>query len=183
MAVALQVTRREAIVETLIRVHGKQLVSYLSRMLGQSAIAEEVAQDTYMRLLRWETLEERSPEARKAVLFTTGYRLAIDRIRRRRAAARGDAVVAAEHADPPFESLAQPERQVMAKQAVALLTEIVDSLPQRLREPWVLRYIEELPREEICARLGITASNLDQRISEARAICEARMSSIVDWLK
>lgn len=183
MAVALQVMRREEIVEHLIRVHGKQLVSYLSRMLRQPAIAEEVAQDTYVKLLGWDQLEDRPPEIRKAAMFRIGYRLAINRIRRRHAAARGELAVAAEHADPVFESLALPERHVMAEQALAQLNEIIDALPERLREPWVLRYIEELPREAICMRLGITASNLDQRITEVRRICEERMTSTgFDWL-
>jgi RNA polymerase sigma-70 factor, ECF subfamily len=184
MAVVLPVqTRRDEIVDQLIRVHTTDLVKRLRRVLGQGAQAEEVAQDAYERLLRWAQLEAIGPEARKAVLFATAHRLAIDRLRRANTASRGVVTVAADHADPAFEPLAHPERLLMAHQAVTQLTEIIDSLPERLREPMLLRYVEELSHQAICARLGIQERNLEQRITEARALCRERMKNVgFDWL-
>jgi RNA polymerase sigma-70 factor (ECF subfamily) len=70
----------------------------------------------------------------------------------------------------------------MSRQAITHLTQIVDSLPDRLREPWILRYIEELPGHAICARLGIPETTLEQRLREARAFCRAQMARDgFDW--
>ena len=170
-------TQRDEVVELLTRVHGQQLKKRLTRVTGQPDVAEEIAQDTYERLLRWEQLEESSPEVRKAVLFATAHRLAIDRVRRAQAATRGAVILAADHADEVFRPLDHPEQQVLAEQAFTRLMKLVDSLPDRLREPWVLRYAEELPRHVICTRLNIPETTLHKRISEARALCLAQMVS------
>lgn len=166
-----------------MQLHGMRLVRRLARMLGQLAAAEEVAQDTYVRLLAWPQLEALPVEALKAVMFTTAHRLALNRLRGVQTAARKEAVIAASYTNEVFEALAAPERAVMAQQAVARLTEIIDGLPERLREPMVLRYAEDLSRDAICVRLGITEANLDKRIREARATCHEQLKSLgFDWL-
>jgi RNA polymerase sigma-19 factor, ECF subfamily len=182
MALALTVTRRKTIVDRLIRTHHSQLTGFLRRMLGSAAIAEEVAQDTYEKFLRWEKLEERPIVAQKAALFRSGRRLAIDHLRRVQSGARADLLAEAGHTEGTSNALAQPERQVMLEQVVTRLTQIIDSLPDRLREPFNLRYVDEWPPQAICAHLGITIDNYHHRIMEARRICAERMaSSGFDW--
>ena len=184
MAAQLQVqNRREEIVRRLMQLHGERLVRRLSSMIGQGAIAEEIVQDTYMRLLEWPHLETVPAEDLGAVMFTTAHRLAVNWLRDGQTAARKQSLIEASHTAEVHEPLGAAERSVMAQQAVARLAEIIDSLPARLREVMVARYVEDLPREVICTRLRISAKNLEHRIREARATCHEQLkSSGFDWL-
>lgn len=183
MATSLPVKTRRDIVEQLIRVHGTALVRYLGCLLRGGSVAEEVAQAAYERL-RILPLEDTPPETRKAVLFRVGSRLALARVRhRRRGGERDNATSEADYGHQELASFAASQRDAIARQqAFTGLTSVVAGLPERLREPWVLRYTDELPREVICARLGISASDLVRRLVEARALCEALMAhSGFEW--
>jgi RNA polymerase sigma factor (sigma-70 family) len=170
--------KREEIVEQLYRVHGARLVRRLTRMLGQPALAKDVAQDTYERLLRWDQLEKASPRAYKTILFRFAYRLVIDQVRQSQTVERGEVTLAAEHTYQPFEPLAEPERGVWADQAITHLAQFVDSLPKSLREPWILRCLHGLDHPDICARLGITATALEERLRGARMLCREHMANV-----
>jgi RNA polymerase sigma-70 factor (ECF subfamily) len=61
-----------------------------------------------------------------------------------------------------------PERLLASKQAFAALNKAVDELPRGLREVLVLKDVEGLESEEICARLKITETNLYVRLHRAR---------------
>jgi RNA polymerase sigma-70 factor (ECF subfamily) len=61
-----------------------------------------------------------------------------------------------------------PERLLASKQAVAALSQAVDDLPPSLREVLLLKDVEALESEAICARLGITDTNLYVRLHRAR---------------
>jgi RNA polymerase sigma-70 factor (ECF subfamily) len=50
-----------------------------------------------------------------------------------------------------------------------LLYEILATLPENLREAFVLRELEGLPPDEAAAQLGISPGNLAVRASRARA--------------
>ena len=61
-----------------------------------------------------------------------------------------------------------PERLLASKQAFAALNDAVDELPKGLREVLVLKDVEGLDAADICARLGITETNLYVRLHRAR---------------
>lgn len=62
-----------------------------------------------------------------------------------------------------------PELSHARMQRAAALLEVVQELPTKLREAYVLMDLRELPREEAAAQLGITTANLSVRASRARA--------------
>jgi RNA polymerase sigma-70 factor (ECF subfamily) len=72
-------------VSRLSRVHGAQLLRFLEQMLGRKEIAEDVAQEAYLKLYRLSHPDEaRCP---RALLFDVATKLAINRLRRVRAEA------------------------------------------------------------------------------------------------
>jgi RNA polymerase sigma-70 factor (ECF subfamily) len=61
-----------------------------------------------------------------------------------------------------------PERLLASKQAFAALNQALDELPRGLREVLVLKDVEGLESDEICAQLKITETNLYVRLHRAR---------------
>jgi len=61
-----------------------------------------------------------------------------------------------------------PERLLANKQASAAMSAAIEELPRGLREALLLRDVEGLESEEICAILGITEANLYVRLHRAR---------------
>jgi RNA polymerase sigma-70 factor (ECF subfamily) len=61
-----------------------------------------------------------------------------------------------------------PERLLASKQAFAALNQALDELPRGLREVIVLKDVEGLESDAICAQLQITETNLYVRLHRAR---------------
>lgn len=62
-----------------------------------------------------------------------------------------------------------PEGSHMKKQRARVLLEVLETLPTKLREAYVLCDLRQLPREEAAAQLDITVGNLSVRATRARA--------------
>ena len=56
----------------------------------------------------------------------------------------------------------------------------VDCLPPELREPFVLRFYEELSGEEIAAQLGLSSANVRKRLQLARAFLRQHWNRTTD---
>src|SRR5688572_24090521 len=70
-------------VSELHKSHGEQLQQFLARMLGDPQAAEELAQETYLKLYRLCRPEE--VVCPRALLFDAATKLAISYLRRKRA--------------------------------------------------------------------------------------------------
>src|SRR5262249_21753892 len=61
-----------------------------------------------------------------------------------------------------------PERLLASKQATAAMSAAIEALPSGLRDALLMRDVEGLASEEICAILDITEANLYVRLHRAR---------------
>ncbi len=144
------------------------------RMLGDAAEAEDLAQETFMRL--WSTgLESDDPRAVTAWIYKASTRLAIDRLRERaRKAGRGPA---SEEDERALEQLASP--QPASDDAVAMRRELqglARALPARELEVALLHRLDGLTQPEIGELLQISLrtvrrclARLDRQLDERRA--------------
>jgi RNA polymerase sigma-70 factor (ECF subfamily) len=166
-------------VSRLSRAHGPQLQRYLERMLGRRELAEDVAQEAYLKLYRLIRPDEiNSP---RALLFDVATKLAIDRIRQARmeAAAKGSD---AEMNEVPDEA-PRPDRRALLDEAMQRLTSVVEELQPSLREVFVMRYVTQMPRQEIADKLRITVGAVEQRLTRALAHCRQRLLAHgIDWV-
>ena len=162
----------------LSQAHGAALQRFLLRMLGSRELAEEVAQETYLKLYRLCRPED--VVCPQALLFDVATKLALTHLRR----ARAQAVIAAstvELEDMPDEA-AQPDQRAMADEAMRWLEKIIEELPPKLRQVFIMRYVQQLPRPEIADSLGISVGALEQRLTRALAHCRERLSSLgLSW--
>lgn len=139
---------RESDLRHLVSKAGGRLRRNLSRILGNQADAEDIAQEAYR--IMWEArvrLDYRNPEA---VLFTTARRLAVQELQKR---AR-DLQRAGIFIDD--ETVADtPEQLLSAKQECELYQTLMASLPERQRKAYDL-YLEGWTQLRIAEVLGVS---------------------------
>jgi RNA polymerase sigma-70 factor (ECF subfamily) len=149
-------------------------------MLGRKDLAEDVAQEAFLKLYRLTRPGEvHSP---RALLFSVATNLALDRIRQTRAeAAATTSSEPAEMNDVPDES-PRPERRVLLDEAMQRLTRIIEELQPSLRQVFVMRYVTQMPRQEIADKLHITVGAVEQRLTRALTHCRERLTAHgIDW--
>ena len=143
---------------------------YLTRLLGNTSEAQDIAHDAYLRVYPdGDTTRADQPEA---VLYTTARRLAINRLKRRSISPitpDGFAVGTAASAAP---GVAQ---QVMARQELRLLEEAIAELPEGCRTVLLLRKVELLSHREIAERLGIAISTVEKQHARALRLLRAAL--------
>jgi RNA polymerase sigma factor (sigma-70 family) len=165
-------------VSRLSRAHGGQLLRFLERMLGRKDVAEDVAQEAYLKLYRLSRPDE--VICPRALLFDVATKLAINRLRRARAEA-AVAGAAAEMNEVPDES-PRPDRRALLDEAMQRLTRIIDELQPNLRQVFVMRYVTQMPRQEIADRLHISVGAVEQRLTRALTHCRERLAAHgIDW--
>lgn len=128
------------------------------RMLGDREEAEDVVQETFLRLYR-HLPDYKAGHKLSNWLYTIALNLCRNKLRRRKVL-RFFSLEAWTGAEP-----AEPE----AAQTRETFDRMVATLPESLREAFLLRYLHELPDEEIAGVLGLSVGNVRVRIHRAKA--------------
>jgi RNA polymerase sigma factor (sigma-70 family) len=68
-----------------------------------------------------------------------------------------------------------PEEACLSREAVGYVQDIVEDLPLRLREPFRLRFFQEMAYADIAERLILSTPNVRKRIQQARDILRQRL--------
>jgi RNA polymerase sigma-70 factor (ECF subfamily) len=68
-----------------------------------------------------------------------------------------------------------PEDWFLTQEALSRVRHAVADLPPRLREPFVLRFFQEMTYDDIATRLTLSAENVRKRIQQARDILKDRL--------
>ncbi|MFC1627843.1 sigma-70 family RNA polymerase sigma factor [Gemmatimonadota bacterium] len=71
-----------------------------------------------------------------------------------------------------------PERHLLLKERGRLITDAIESLPDKYREVIQLRHKQELPYEEIAGILGVPLGTVKARLFRARELLKKRLKSI-----
>lgn len=147
-------------VRSIFERHHLGVFRYLRRIVGSAADAEDLTQETFLRVMRG--LSRYRPEGREAAwVFEIARNLALNR--RRDAARRpeSDSTLPeiADHAPPPVE----------LQQALA-------ALPDLDRDCFLLRESGGLGYAEIAATCGITEDAVRSRIHRARTALRAALA-------
>ena len=155
---------------TLYRATLSPLRRYLSRLLGNSTEAQDVAHDAYLRV--YPTVSAQHAQQPEALLYVTARRLAINRLKRRS--------ISPIHPGPAdFDAAASSapsvEQQVMARQELTLLETAIAELPAGCRSVLLLRKVELLSHREIADRLGIAISTVEKQHARALRLLRAAL--------
>jgi RNA polymerase sigma-70 factor (ECF subfamily) len=145
------------------------LLRYLTDLLSRRDEAEDLVQETYLRLMQVEQIETGRV---RALIFKVATHLAYDRFRQRRA--RGPHGDDAALAELPARDPA-PERVVAFEQGVEIVKRTLLELEPRCRQVFLLRASAELGYEEIARRLGISKRTAEREMQHALEVCQRRL--------
>lgn len=156
--------------------HKDGLVNYLTRMCGQPEMAEDVAQEAFLRLYRKASLYREQGKL-AAYLYKIATNLMRTQARRER---RWNhllpvfrAGVAAPHSPSQHEDLVRAE-------TAERLEECLRRLPLHYRAPLVLSVIEDWSHREIAAALRCSEGTVKSRIHRARKRLQVELASLHD---
>ena len=162
----------------LVERYQAQVFSLTFRMVRRREDAEDLTQDTFVRMFR--ALDRYDPQRPFAAwLFTIASRLVIDLIRRRRVTpisltqreAGSDEVYEIEVEDPGL----KPDELATRSEEEQRTESLIQSLPPHYRIVVMLRHQQDLSYEEIAEALHLPLGTVKARIHRAREMLKVRI--------
>jgi len=145
---------------------------YLLRQLGSIDATEDAAQETFLRMLRYQAVG--NPGERRALLFRIAASVVADR-RRYAKSRRANNHCAIEDQELVSDA-PQPDRHVDNHQHLVLLQRAILALPPRCREVFLLHRFEGLSYRDIAHRFGTSERTVENQISHALAVCRRALA-------
>lgn len=150
---------RQAFTELVCR-HQDSMVSLTYRMCGDLRLAEDAAQEAFVRV--WQNLNSYKPKyAFRSWLYRIATNAALDALRRERATEELASLSLADPGTAPERSVEENQRAVHVRRAIAQLSE-------PLRLVLILREYQELTYQEIADALDIPVGTVMSRLNTAR---------------
>lgn len=171
--------QRAELVERLFREHNEALIRFLVARLRSYQDAREVAQEAYVRLLSLD--EPGAVSYLRAFLFKTAANLATDRQRRATAHLRATEL-------PLFHEFADvrtPERRVADRQTVQRLERLIEAMPAKCRQAFILYQFEGLEFAAIAMRMGMSERMVRKYVVRALLHCRTQLdfSGLADGME
>lgn len=156
----------------LVEAYQKPVYNLAYRMLGDSAEAEEAAQEAFLRA--YTQLSTYQPGRKfSSWLLSIASHYCIDLLRRRRLT-----WLSIEDEEAPEESLVThelgPEETMLEQERETTVRKMLSTLPPDYRLPVVLRYWYDLSYEEIAEATHSTVSAVKSKLFRARAMLAER---------
>jgi RNA polymerase sigma factor (sigma-70 family) len=158
----------EAAFTALLARHGPMVIHVCRRVLPRPQDAEDAFQTTFL-VLAQKARSVRRRESAAAWLHGTAYRVAL---KARTTAARRQA---RERRAEPAPAAPDPVGEISLREAQVLLHEQLSRLPERLRAPLVLCYLQGATQDEAARRLGWSLNTLKRRLNRGRQVLHARL--------
>jgi len=163
-----------ALFDALYREHRRVVYAYLLGQCGDSELAADLLQETFLRVWRHRTEIHQVPaERRRFYLFATARNLVVDErrrqiVRQRHAAAWLEEAYRQTQNDNPADA-------IIAQETAAAVDDAIRQLPSALRTVLSLHLMAEMNSSEIGRALDIPASTVRYRLSQARQCIRERL--------
>lgn len=154
----------------------RELLNFLDRALNDREAAADLTQESYVRVLAAQQAGRPIRHAR-ALLYQTARNLLVDRHRRTRvrddvgSSGEGGVVVAADPDQARGARSLEPEVIIDSRRNLAAVVEVIEGLPPRCREAFILHRFEGLSCAEIGERMGISVRTVEMQLQIAMKAC------------
>lgn len=154
----------------LVERHVRGVHAFVYRMLGSRAEAEEVCQESFLRL--WQQADTFVARAKPSTwLYRVAHNLAVDRLRRRREASHPLGIEEV----PTSE---RPSLHVYDKQVAQAVERALNELPERQRAAISLVHYQGLSNAEAAEVLGVNVRALESLLARGRAQLRERLEHL-----
>lgn len=157
--------------------HADGLKTYASRMLSDSLLAEDVAQDAFLALYRH--LNQVPSSAYRPWLYRVTRNLCLDQLRRRKFKLRLFRDLQRDDDRPhiPVDQINdRPDQIAQTREAKMAIEEAIGGLPTKFREAFLLCEMQGLSYEDAAAILGCPVKTVSTRLFRARQRVKAALS-------
>lgn len=146
------------------------LLRTLQRMVNNPSTAEDLLQETYLRVTR--ALSERTVEHLEPFVFQTARNLALDHLRSRRIQSRTVLEdVPTEVIESVPSSLSTPEEAHQTAQLLERLSVSLSQLSARQQRIFILSRLHGCSYQEIARELDVSLSTVQKELKLIMAIC------------
>ncbi len=145
--------------QELVQMHAGMVFATARRVTRDPALAEDVAQETFLELVR------HAPSVRESVgawLHRVAWRRACNAVRDASARRRHEAAAAPD-------TVVREGREATWEELEPLIDAALDELPDKLRAPLVEHFLEGRTQQEIASRLGVSQPTVSRLLDTAIA--------------
>ena len=179
----------DASFELLLRKYRTPLVHYLGRMTGDSAAAEDLAQEVFLRIYR--ARFQYAPSAKFTTwVFRIATNLALNARRDGRYRRMEVSIQEGGYPDPGDARVleipdGQPgaEQRLMARDRAALIRRAVEELPEKQRAAVLLHKYEEMDYDQIAGILHCSESALKSLLFRAYETLRVKLAPLVSGIE
>ncbi len=149
--------------------HIGRLLALGTRMLRDSAEAEDVAQETMLRA--WKNAGDWEPGKAKfsTWLHKVALNLCYDRLRKRKSAALDEVA-------EPVDDRASVQETMEGEERLTVLQDAIAALPERQRAAIQLRHFEERGNEDTAEILGVSVEAVESLLSRGRRALREKLA-------
>lgn len=149
------------------------LISRLNQMLDNAAVAEELTQESYLKV-RQSLTQGVKIEYLKGFLFQTGRNLALDYLRQLKRQTAGSAPSDhSESTDPDLQPSSQPspEQTLVDERRIDALISLLNKLTHRQRQVFTLNRVQGWSHARIAKHLGTSESTVQKEVKLVMTYC------------
>lgn len=167
--------------EVCINEYGRDIYSFCRHLACSRQEADELYQDTFLKAV--ELAGRLDPDNNpKSYLLSIALRIWKNRKRKyawRNRIASMQPAMEEKDEDSAAEDLS-PEEQMLDREERRAVRRAVESLPERLKAPVLLYYMEDMPVKQAAAVMGIPPGTVLSRLHQARKILKKELEDILD---
>ena len=160
-------------VEAIYLNHQSELQFHLTRIVDCPEIAADLAQESFIIFFR--EAQKQTIDHPRGFLFRIAKNLAYDHIKHRKVTE--NYAQAKEQALPPPSEFPSAEKLVSVDQKLAAITRILDELPLRTREIFILNRVYGMTYAEAARELGISDSAVEKHMAKALLHCRRQFKT------
>ena len=158
--------------EQFVREHELDVYTYVLRMLGSKADAEDLTQEALLQTFRtWSQVDPHTTGGYIKWCYRIAHNLSIDFLRKKRPRRVEDE----EMERTVDRSAARPEEVYEHRVQSSQLREALLALPEMYREILILRYQSEISYEKIAEILDVPVTTVETRIHRAKKMLREKL--------
>jgi RNA polymerase sigma-70 factor (ECF subfamily) len=170
--------------ESLMRKYYPRLLNFIYRFLGDQALAEDIAQETFIKV--YQNAGRYKPQSKFSTwLYTIAKNLSLNELRKRKQIAfslnetftDGDEEVINRIED---EAAVYPVEKLISEEKSEAVKKAIDELPENQRMAIILLRYENFSYEEIAKTMGASVSAVKSLLSRAKETLRVKLLKLVD---